>query len=75
MHDQHQPRGGELGDRREVVDRVIWKLRQQCRVDRVLVIRHEERVAVGRGLRRELGREHAGCAGPVIDDELLFHRL
>jgi hypothetical protein len=75
MHDQHQPRGRELRDRREIVDRVVGQLRQQRRVDRVLVVGHEQRVAVGVGLRGQLGCKHAGRAGAVIDDELLFQVL
>jgi hypothetical protein len=38
----------------------------------VLVVRHEQRVAVGRGLRGQLGGKDAGRAGAVIHDELLF---
>ena len=50
------PARGELRDRREVVDRVIGQLRIERRVDRVLVVSEEQRVAVGRAPSRSARR-------------------
>ena len=75
MHHQQQPGASELRNRREVVDRVIGKAGTQRAIDRVLVIREKERVAVGRRLSGQLARDHARGAGAVLDDHLLLHQL
>ncbi len=36
---------------------------------------HHYRVAVGRGFRGQLRRQHAGCAGAIINDDLLAEAL
>ena len=36
---------------------------------------HQERIAVGGGLGREIGAEHAAGTGPVVDEDLLAEFL
>ena len=45
------------------------------RIDRVLRVHQEHRVAVGAALRDRLGRDVAAGAGPDLDDELLAEML
>src|SRR5262249_44612808 len=57
---------------REILRSVERQLCVQARVDRLRAHRAEEqRVAVGRRARSELGRDIAARAGPVVDDDLL----
>jgi hypothetical protein len=80
MHQQHIGRGGDLGHGREVAQRIVGRVRVQVRHDRERPGEPEQqRVAVRRLLHDELGADQAGCADPVLDDDLmaqcLGHRL
>ena len=75
MDHQHEPGSSELRDRGEAVHRVIRKLGVQRRVDRVLVVREIERVAVGRRSRGQLSGDDAGRARAVLHHHRLLERL
>ena len=69
-HHEHVRHPRDAGDRREVADRVVRHLRVQPRVDRVRRHRaHDDRRAVGRRLRGEVGADVAAGAGAVVDDD------
>ena len=53
---------GQQHDRREVVDHVIGHVLVEERIDHVDGGRHQQRVAVGRGLGDRVGADDAGCA-------------
>ena len=72
VHRQDVGREGDLGDRREVLDRIVRQRLVEAQVgDDRGVARHHQRVAVGRGLGDEAGREAAAGA----DLALHHHRL
>ena len=72
VDDQHVRRDRDERDRREVLHRVVRHLRVKARVHRVRRQRaHQDRVAVGRRLRDEVGADVAARAGPVVDDNAL----
>jgi hypothetical protein len=74
--DQHQRHGGGQRDRRKVFQRVIRQLGVQGRVGRHdAVVRHEERVAVGCGLCRRLGRDDAVGTRAVVYQHALANLL
>jgi hypothetical protein len=54
---------------------VVRQVGIQRRVDGVLVIGEQQRVAIRRRLGCELARDNAGGAGAVIDDHLLAEDL
>jgi hypothetical protein len=69
---QHVRRNRDQGDRREVLDRVVRHLAVQADVDRVRrQCALEDRVAVGRAFRDQVGADVAAGARSVVDD----HRL
>ncbi|CPP17394.1 Uncharacterised protein [Bordetella pertussis] len=73
---QHVHHGGDLGDRREVLDVVVARVLVQARIDGVRVDRaHVERVAVGRRVGARLGADIAAGAGPVLDHHGLAPHL
>ena len=59
-----------VGDRREVLDRVVVQLLVDERRDGVHVGVHDQRVAVGRGARHVVGADQPAAAGAVLDDHL-----
>ncbi len=64
------------GDRDEMLERLIGNFRIDGGTDRHLAGRGEQqRVAVGRRFRRDIGTEHAVRARPVLDDEALAERF
>ena len=70
MHDQHVVDVDRAHDRREVLQRVVRHLRIDADVDRERGdVAEQQRVAVGRRLRDELGADHAARAGLVLDDD------
>ena len=74
--DQQVGRDADQHDRHEVALDVVAQLRLQARRQAVAVdVRHQQRRAVARLLRLVFGGEHAGDAGPGLDDDLLVpHR-
>ena len=76
VHHQHVRHPGHHRDRRQVLERVEWHLRIERRIDRLRADRaHQQRVAVGRRLRDEVGAEVAAGTRLVVDDEGLAERL
>ena len=71
MYDEDAGRGCYLRDRREIVDRVVRQLWIQSRVDRVAAAHQNDRVAVRRGLRRDVGPDRAASPGAVVGDDFL----
>ena len=66
---RHQRHARERG---EILDRIEPQFRVQALVDGVGADRaHEDRVAIGRGARHELGADIAAGAGAVVDDDRL----
>jgi hypothetical protein len=63
------------GDRREILQRVVWQVFAQRGIDRVRGTREEQRVTVGRRIRRELRRDHLPAAAAVVDHHLLAERF
>ena len=72
---QHVRAGGEDGDRRERLDRIVGQL-VEPRIDRVRERDDQQRVAVLRRIGRDLGADDAAGAGAaVVDDHLLAEPL
>ena len=70
VYDEDERCAGDGRDRLEVLDRVERKLRIEARVDRLRArIGHEQRVAVGRGLRDRVGADDAARAGAILDHD------
>jgi hypothetical protein len=76
IDDQHERRLREQGQRNEVAERVIRQALVERNIDRHgRCRRHQQRVAVGRGLlHRDRGDDAAG-AGLVLDDNALAEPL
>ena len=74
MDDEDIALAGELGDRREIPERVVGELLVQARIGGDSRVHPQQRVAVGHGLRHELRRDIAAGAAAVIDHELLADR-
>ncbi len=73
--DEQKRRHADIGDRRELALRVVSRLLQK-RIDRHRPARRcEQRVAVGRRLRRDVGSYHAAGARPVVDHDLLAEHV
>ena len=73
--DQHDRRAGQIGDRREVLDRIVAGLGIGHRNDDGERQRIDaEGVAVGLGGGDRLHADDAGGAGAVLDEELLLER-
>ena len=72
---EHQARCRQLRNRCEVVHRVVGQLWIHRRIDGVLMVRHEQRVAVGWRIGNDFRSDHTRGAGAVIDNDLLFQRL
>ena len=76
VDDQHERPGRHHRYRNEVLRRAIRQALEEERVERMGDdVAHEERVAVGRGLRRRLGADDHAAAGTVVDDDRLAKRL
>ena len=75
MHDEDVRQRREARDRREVAHRVERQLLVQARIDRERRGDHEQRVAVGRRFRDDLGAVEAARAGTVVDDDRLAERV
>ena len=67
MHDQHQHVGGELGDRREVLDGVVGEVVHQARVDDMVRGVEQQRVAVRRRARHDGRADVAAGPAAVLD--------
>ena len=67
--DQREAGDRERRDRREILDRVVRDLLEEAAVQHDRVRRHQQRVAVGRRLRRGLGADVAARADAVVDDD------
>src|SRR4051812_14651497 len=76
MHDYDKRSGRGKYHRREIANRVEWKLREQARVDRERTGRtHEEGIAIGRRLGYEVCADVTTRTRPVIHDDLLAERF
>jgi hypothetical protein len=76
VHDEHQRPDHAARHRREVALGVVWQALEEARIDGQRRIRRdEERIAVGRRLRRRGGADVAARARPVVHDELLLERF
>ena len=72
MHGEHVVHARDHRDRREVFQRVVAQLRIESRVHGERAdVAEEQRVAVGRAARDELGADLARRAAAVVDDDLL----
>ncbi len=69
------PRPGDARDRRDVAHEIELEIAVERRVHRVGRDRHQDRVAVRRGLGDVFGADIAGGARPVLDHELLAEPL
>ena len=58
-------------DRRKVLFRVVRQLLEETGIGDEVIGHHEQRVAVRRRLRREIGGNDGPRARPVVDDDLL----
>jgi hypothetical protein len=59
-------------DRRKILERIVGELAVEERIhDERAVDRHQQRVAIGRGLGDGLGADDGVGARPVVDDDLL----
>ncbi len=71
VHHEHVGRACQQGHRREVPDRVVWRV-VQTRIDGVRTRCRQERVAVRRGSENDLGADDRGGTWPVLNDHRLF---
>src|SRR4029450_7967918 len=71
MHDQQKRRHSGKCDRREVLLRVVGQLAKETGIGDVAVRHHEKGVAIGRGLRSEIGGDGGAGTGTVIHYDLL----
>jgi hypothetical protein len=72
MHAEQRRRHADLRDRREIAHRVVRHVAVQPRIDGVGGYRrHQQRVAVGRGLGDLIGADVAARAHAVLHHELL----
>jgi hypothetical protein len=70
-HDQVRGRGDDA-DRVEVLARIVAEVLDEAgRRPNRRAGHHQQRVAVGRGLRDRAGRDRAAGAAAVVDDDLL----
>ncbi len=76
MHDEHQRRGGDQRDRREILARVVGQLRpEQAGIDREGAVDQPDGVAVGRRGRDRLRADLARPAAAIVDHEALLELL
>ena len=75
MHDDDVRRGGEQRHCGKILDEVVVELAVQRHIDGVRDVAHQQRVTVGRRLRRELGTDVGAGARPVVEDNLLGKAL
>lgn len=72
MHDDDQPtRVGDMNDGREVAQCVVGELAVERGIDRERPRRDQQRIAVGRGARDDLGAYDLVRARAVVDDDVL----
>src|ERR1043166_2548489 len=67
MHYQHYTAAGELSDDGKVLDRIVLELAVESWVDGVRRAYHQQRVAVSRRPRNQLGPDVATAARPIVD--------
>jgi hypothetical protein len=71
MNHHQTRRGHRIHDRDEVVHEDVVQVLIERIVDGVDRVRHEQRVTVGRRMRRHLGADIVAAARPVLDKERL----
>ena len=70
VHHHHHRRGAKLGHRLEVLGEAVRQVLVERRVDGVRAGDHEQRVAVRRRVRRDIGADVGAGARPVFDHDL-----
>jgi hypothetical protein len=75
VHDQHQHVGRDFRDRREVLDRIIWQLFVQARIDDMARCIEQQCVAIRSSPCDHLRAEIAAGAAAVFDDHRLAPRF
>jgi len=68
-HEQHVRGIDELADRHEILERIIGQIAVERGIDRDRGRGEQERVAVGRGARRDRHAGIAAAAAAVVDDD------
>jgi hypothetical protein len=74
MNHEHERDRRDLGDRREILERIEGLLLQTGN-DRERERGDQQRVAVGRSLGDETGADRAAAAGSIVDDNRLAPAL
>jgi hypothetical protein len=74
MRHQHEGIGRNHGDRHQVFDGIVGQLFEHGRADGERGIAEEQRVAIRRRLRHDIGGDIATCTGAIVDDGLLAQR-
>jgi hypothetical protein len=76
MHRDRDRRQRDQRERSEVLDRVIWQLGVERRVDGVRAHgADQQRLTVGRGFRYDVGTDRATSATPIVDDDSRLQRF
>ena len=75
MRQHHVCRRGDLHNRRKIFFRMKRQLRRETDIRRMADRHHQQRIAVGRGLRRHFGADDAARAGAVFHDDVLAQLL
>ncbi len=72
--DQHLRRRANLRDGFEILQRIVFRILEDQRIDVERVVRPQKRVAVGLRGENDLRADDAGGARAVVDDESLSER-
>ena len=72
-HEDMPVGAGDLRHRRKIAQRVERQLLVDGGIDGKRAGRHQQRVAIRRGFRHEVGGNDAVGAGPIVHHELLVH--
>src|SRR5262245_53215503 len=74
---QHQDerQTNDSRDRHDIANEIVIEFVVKCRVDRVIRVDQEQRIAVGRGLHDHFGPDIPTGARSIVDDERLAQSL
>ena len=75
MHDEHVRRGRDARHRSEIAHEIVLEVRIEAHADRIGDGHQEQRIAVGRRFRRDLGPDGRSGAAAIVDDDLLPERF